>query len=67
LGVPGGDRRASSGYLFAGNAGDLAAAWPSAGAEVHPPQDTEWGQHEGAVAGPDRNVLRFGSPRLLSC
>ena len=25
--VPGGDRRASSAYLFAGNADDLAAAW----------------------------------------
>ncbi len=26
------------------------------------PEDTEWGQHEGAVEDPDGNVLRFGSP-----
>jgi uncharacterized glyoxalase superfamily protein PhnB len=26
------------------------------------PEDTEWGQHEGAVGDPDGNVLRFGSP-----
>jgi len=26
------------------------------------PEDTEWGQHEGAVVDPDGNVLRFGSP-----
>jgi len=57
--VPGDDRRTSSAYLFVD---DLAAAWRSAGAEVHSPQDTEWGQHEGAVADPDGNVIRFGSP-----
>jgi hypothetical protein len=60
--VPGDDRRTSSAYLFVDNADDLAAAWRSAGAEVHPPQDTEWGQHEGAVVDPDGNVIRFGSP-----
>jgi uncharacterized glyoxalase superfamily protein PhnB len=26
------------------------------------PEDTEWGQHEGAVVDPDGNVLRLGSP-----
>ena len=26
------------------------------------PEDTEWGQHEGAVVDLDGNVLRFGSP-----
>jgi hypothetical protein len=26
------------------------------------PEDTEWGQREGALADPDGNVLRFGSP-----
>jgi uncharacterized glyoxalase superfamily protein PhnB len=26
------------------------------------PEDTEWGQHEGALVDPDGNVLRFGSP-----
>ena len=25
-------------------------------------EDTEWGQHEGAVVDPDGNVIRFGSP-----
>jgi len=52
----------SSAYLFVDNADDLAAAWRSAGLEVHSPQDTEWGQHEGAVVDPDGNVIRFGSP-----
>src|SRR6266487_6303834 len=60
--VPGGDRRTSSAYLFVDNADDLAAAWRSAGLEVHSPQDTEWGKHEGAVVDPDGNVIRFGSP-----
>jgi len=60
--VPGDDRRASSAYLFVNDADELAAAWRSAGAEVHSPQDTEWGQHEGAVVDPDGNVIRFGSP-----
>jgi catechol 2,3-dioxygenase-like lactoylglutathione lyase family enzyme len=60
--VPGADRRTSSAYLFVDNADDLAEAWRSAGAEVHSPQDTEWGQHEGAVVDPDGNVIRFGSP-----
>jgi hypothetical protein len=48
--VPGGDRRASSAYLFAGNAGDLAAAWLSEVAEVHSPPDSKWGKREGALA-----------------
>ena len=60
--VPGDHHRTSSAYLFVDNAGDLAAAWRSAGAEVHPSQHAEWGQHEGAVADPDGNVIRFGSP-----
>jgi hypothetical protein len=60
--VPGDDRRTSSAYLFVDNADDLAVTWRSAGVEVHSPQDTEWGQHEGAVADPDGNVIRFGSP-----
>jgi hypothetical protein len=29
---------------------------------VHGPQDTAWGQHEGALVDPDNNVIRFGSP-----
>jgi uncharacterized glyoxalase superfamily protein PhnB len=60
--VPVDDRRTSSAYLFVDDANDLAAAWRSAGAEVHSPQDTEWGQHEGAVVDPDDNGIRFGSP-----
>jgi uncharacterized glyoxalase superfamily protein PhnB len=44
------------------DADELAAAWRSAGVEVHAPEDTEWGQHEGAVVDPDGNVIRFGSP-----
>ena len=60
--VPGDDRRTSSAYLYVNDADELAAAWRSAGAEVHSPQDTEWGQHEGAVVDPDGNVIRFGSP-----
>jgi catechol 2,3-dioxygenase-like lactoylglutathione lyase family enzyme len=60
--VPDDDRRVSAAYLFVDDADDLAAAWRSSGVEVHGPQDTEWGQHEGAVVDPDGNVIRFGSP-----
>jgi predicted enzyme related to lactoylglutathione lyase len=49
-------------YLFVDDADDIAAQWVAAGITVHPPQDTEWGQHEGAVVDPDGNVIRFGSP-----
>ena len=52
----------SSAYLFVDDADALAAQWSLAGAEVHPPQDTEWGKHEGALVDPDGNVIRFGSP-----
>ena len=40
----------------------LAQEWLAVGVEVHMPEDTEWGQHEGAIVDPDANVLRFGSP-----
>jgi catechol 2,3-dioxygenase-like lactoylglutathione lyase family enzyme len=60
--VPNDDRRTSAAYLFVDDADGLAAQWRSAGVEVHPPQDTEWGQHEGTVVDPDGNVIRFGSP-----
>ena len=40
----------------------VAAEWRSAGVALHRPEDTEWGQHEGAVVDPDGNVIRFGSP-----
>jgi hypothetical protein len=55
------ERRASA-YIFVEDADELAKEWRSAGAEVSPPVDTEWGQHEGAHADPDGNVIRFGSP-----
>lgn len=60
--VPEDDRRIGAAYLFVDDADDVAAEWRSAGVEVHLPQDTEWGQHEGAVVDPDGNVIRFGSP-----
>jgi len=50
--VPVDNSRASSAYLFIDNADELAAAWLAAGADVHQPQTTEWGQHEVAVAAP---------------
>jgi predicted enzyme related to lactoylglutathione lyase len=51
-----------SAYLWVDDADQLADTWHSAGAEVHMPEDTEWGQHEGALVDLDGNVLRFGSP-----
>ena len=51
-----------SAYLFVDDADALAERWQAAGVEVHPPEDTPWGQHEGAVVDPDGNVIRFGSP-----
>jgi catechol 2,3-dioxygenase-like lactoylglutathione lyase family enzyme len=63
LGVTPDDRRApGAAYLFVDDADELAARWRAAGVEVHTPEDTEWGQHEGAVVDPDGNVIRFGSP-----
>jgi hypothetical protein len=60
--VPAGDRRTSAAYLWVEDADELAAEWRSAGVDVHWPEDTEWGQHEGAIVDPDGNVIRFGSP-----
>jgi catechol 2,3-dioxygenase-like lactoylglutathione lyase family enzyme len=54
------DRRATA-YLFVEDAGALARTWIAAGGDVRLPQDTEWGQHEGALIDPDGNVIRFGS------
>ena len=63
LGVVADERhRPGSAYLFVDDADALAASWRAAGVDVHAPEDTEWGQHEGAVVDPDGNVLRFGSP-----
>ena len=55
-------RSPCSAYLWVDDADALAAEWRSAGVEVHGPEDTTWGQHEGAVVDPDGNVIRFGSP-----
>jgi predicted enzyme related to lactoylglutathione lyase len=60
--VPEDDQRVSAAYLFVDDADEVAAQWQEAGAALHPPQDTEWGQHEGALEDPDGNVIRFGSP-----
>jgi hypothetical protein len=60
--VPEGDSRVSAAYLFVDDADELAREWLAAGLEVHLPEGTEWGQHEGAIVDPDGNVIRFGSP-----
>jgi effector-binding domain-containing protein/predicted enzyme related to lactoylglutathione lyase len=52
----------TSAYLFVHDADSLAATWAAAGAEVHPPVDTPWRQHEGVLVDPDGNRIRFGSP-----
>jgi catechol 2,3-dioxygenase-like lactoylglutathione lyase family enzyme len=56
-----GEPRRNAAYVFVDDAGQLAQEWRSAGVDVHDPQDTEWGQFEGAVEDPDGNVIRFGS------
>lgn len=62
-GVPADHPCTSSAYLFVDDADALAATWIAAGIEVHLPEDTEWGRHEGAVVDPDGNTIRFGSPK----
>ena len=62
--VPAGDALPirSTAYVWVDDADELAETWRSTGADVRGPEDTEWGQHEGAVIDPDGNVIRFGSP-----
>jgi hypothetical protein len=60
--APESDRHRTTAYVHVLDADAVAAEWRAAGAEVHGPQDTEWGKHEGALVDPDNNVLRFGSP-----
>jgi hypothetical protein len=60
--VPDGDRCTSAAYLFVDDADDLAAAWRSADVELHPPQDTEWGQHKGAVVDPTATSSALARP-----
>jgi catechol 2,3-dioxygenase-like lactoylglutathione lyase family enzyme len=63
LGIdPAGTGGRTTAYVWVDDADALAAEWRAAGAEVHGPEDTEWGQHEGALVDPDDNVIRFGSP-----
>jgi len=62
-GVPAGQEwTRTTAYFYVDDADELATEWRAAGAEVHGPEDTEWGQHEAALVDPDGNVLRFGSP-----
>jgi len=62
--LPEGDPRAirSTAYIWVEDADETAEAWRSAGADVRPPEDTDWGQHEGVLIDPDGNIIRFGSP-----
>ena len=60
--VPRSNTSTGSAYIWVDDADELAAAWRTAGVDVHQPEDTPWGQHEGAVVDPDGNVIRFGSP-----
>jgi uncharacterized glyoxalase superfamily protein PhnB len=60
--APDSNGKKHSANLWVDDSDALAREWLAAGAEVHRPEDTEWGQHERAVLDPDGNVLRFGSP-----
>ena len=60
--VPPTEHRTGAAYFFVDDSDELARAWRAAGAEVHGPEDTPWGQHEGALVDVDGNVIRFGSP-----
>jgi hypothetical protein len=51
-----------SAYLWVEDADELAQTWRFTGADVTPPEDKEWGQHEGVLVDPDGNIIRFGSP-----
>jgi hypothetical protein len=60
--VPDTDPWKSAAYLFVDDADQIAEEWRAEGVDVHQPQDTPWGMHEGSVVDPDGNVIRFGSP-----
>jgi hypothetical protein len=62
--VPDGNPHAfrSTAFVWVDDADEVAEAWRSAGADVRPPEDTEWGQHEGVLIDLDGNMIRFGSP-----
>jgi hypothetical protein len=65
------DQMSSAAYLWVEDADELADEWRSAGVEVHPPVNTEWGQREGAVVDPDGNVIpsvrRRRTSRTATC
>jgi hypothetical protein len=48
--------------LFVDDADQLAQAWISQGVDARPPEDKEWGLHEGELIDLDGNIIRFGSP-----
>ena len=56
------DHGRASAYVWVDDPDALAAVWKAAGAEVHGPEDTSWGQREAAVVDPDGNIIRFGTP-----
>jgi len=49
-------------YLYVDDADARAAEWRETGADVRSPEDTPWGQREGAMIDPGGNIIRFGSP-----
>lgn len=64
LGIVLGDKPTApaTAYLYVDDADELFTQWQATGADVRPPEDTPWGQHEGVVIDPDGNLIRFGSP-----
>jgi catechol 2,3-dioxygenase-like lactoylglutathione lyase family enzyme len=60
------DRDRASAYVHVIDADAVAAESRPPGGEVHGPQDTEWGQYEGALVDPDGNIIRFGSPMRVA-
>ncbi|HWF17299.1 MAG TPA: VOC family protein [Acidimicrobiales bacterium] len=49
-------------YLHCQDADRVAEDWRAAGIDVDGPRDEEYGKREGAIADPDGNRIRFGSP-----
>ena len=53
-----------SAYLWVDDADQLADMWRAAGAEVHMPQDTEWGQHEVLSSTPTATFSDLARPSI---
>jgi predicted enzyme related to lactoylglutathione lyase len=51
-------RHPAAAYLHVLDVDAVAVEWRAAGGEVHGPQDTPWGRHEGALVDPDGANLR---------